>query len=171
MVAILLISLAALSPLPSGGAAAAPVHASPQVRPRGVADPRLFVERIYAGYARARDAAPPAPTYAYSERLRRLFNAYDAWASQHDDLVGSLDFDWWINAQDWQIRNVRVSVERASAGRRTIVAHFVNMGRPETLRFRFVGANRRWYLDDVVSGTGSGDDGWTLSVLLAVRDE
>ena len=24
-------------------------------------------------------------------------------ARQHDDLVGALDFDWWINAQDWAI--------------------------------------------------------------------
>jgi hypothetical protein len=29
----------------------------------------------------------------------------------------------------------------------------------------------RWYLDEAVEGTGSGDDGWTLSALLQSREQ
>jgi hypothetical protein len=132
----------------------------------GVADPRAFVTATYARYQAHADTPPPDQSYAYSPRLRRLFNAYDAWQRQHQDLVGALDFDWWTNAQDWELSNLRLTVWNEGRALRWVIARFTNIDRHDEVRFRFVRQGARWYLDDAVEGTGRGDHGWTLSALL-----
>ena len=153
----ILLGLAAL-------ALALPAAANAQVD-----DPRAFVAATYARYARAANDPPAEPVRAYSPRLRALFAAYERWARAHDDLVGALDFDWWVNAQDWEIHGVAVTAGPGGANRRTILARWTNYGRTDSSRFLFVRIGRRWYLDDVVNGTGREPDGWTLSALLRQR--
>ena len=133
---------------------------------RGVAEPRAFVAATYARYQARPDTPPPNQGYAYSPRLRRLFAGYDAWQRAHNDEVGSIDFDWWTNAQDWELSNLRLSVLNEGRALRWIIARFDNAGRHDEVRFRFVRQGARWYLDDAMQGTGSGDNGWTLSALL-----
>lgn len=165
------------SALFSGGLQAAPPPAAaPEVviadmRIAGVADPRAFVAATYARYRASPNVPPPDQSYAYSPRLKALFDAYDSWSRQHEDLVGALDFDWWTNAQDYSIRNLSYRVIAEGPDLRWIVARFDNHGRHEEIRFRFVRADRRWYLDDAMQGTGGGDNGWTLSALLQSREE
>jgi len=137
---------------------------------RGVEDPRAFVARTYAAYQRGPEAAIEWPAFAYSPRLRALFGAYDRWTRAHDDLVGSLDFDWWINAQDWELHDVAVTERASGPNRRIVTARFRNIDRAEEIRFLFVRIGRRWYLDDAVQGSGHGGDGWTLSALLRQRE-
>lgn len=137
----------------------------------GVSDPRGFVSSTYADYQAHPDRPPSDQTYAYSPRLRRLFRAYHAWQRQHQDLVGSLDFDWWTNAQDYELRNVRVTQRPAGANRRWVVARFDNLDRHDEVRFLFVRLRGRWFLDDAMQGTGRGGNGWTLSALLRSREE
>jgi hypothetical protein len=137
---------------------------------RGIEDPRVFVEGMYRDYLDP-VSGPEWPAYAYSDRLRALFDEYDAWQRQHDDVVGSLDFDYWINAQDWQLSNVSVTETAQDDNRRTEVARFTNVDRAEEIHFLFVRQGERWYLDDAVQGSGHGDYGWTLSELLRERQE
>jgi hypothetical protein len=138
--------------------------------PRGVDDPRAFVQRTYALYQNTGgDGQVEWPAYAYSPRLKALFDAYDRWARGHDDLVGSLDFDWWINAQDWELHDVAVTARATGPGLMTVTARFRNIDRREEVRFLFVRRQGRWYLDDAVQGSGHGDNGWTLSALLRER--
>ena len=134
---------------------------------RGVADPRAFVATVYARYQAHPDRPPADLRHIYSPRLRALFAGYDAWQRRHHGEVGSIDFDWWTNAQDYQLRNVRVTEgRRAGADQRWITAAFDNFDRHDAVRFRFVRLQGRWYLDEATQGTGSGDHGWTLSALL-----
>jgi hypothetical protein len=137
---------------------------------RGVEDPRAFVEQFYAAYETYPNG-PEWPAFAYSDRLRALFEAYETWTADHEDLVGALDFDWWVNAQEWELSDVRVTESRPSANRRVVAARFSNAGRPDEVRFLFVREGSRWYLDDAIEGTGRGDGGWTLSALLRERAE
>ena len=137
--------------------------------PRGIEDPEAFVRAHYALYARAANDPPPEPAHIYSARLVPLFADYEAWARAHDDLVGSLDFDWWVNAQDWEIGDLRIVASETGPDRRAIIVHWTNYGRADTNRFLFVREGGRWYLDEVVNGSGGGDDGWTLTVLLRQR--
>jgi len=150
---------------PGSGPTAAPVEAA-----RGVEDPRAFVVQTFAAYQR-NPSGPEWPAFAYSDRLRALFDAYEQWAAAHEDLVGSLDFDWWVNAQDWLLSDVRVTERRQGPNRRTVAARFTNAGRRDEVRFLFVRQGGRWYLDDANEGTGRGDGGWTLSALLRERPE
>lgn len=133
---------------------------------RGVTDPRAFVAATYARYQAHPDRPPPSQAFAYSLRLRQLFAGYDAWQLRHSDDVGSIDFDWWTNAQDYRIRNLAYRVINEGPALRWVVARFDNYDRHDEVRFRFVRQGARWYLDDAMQGTGSGDNGWTLSALL-----
>ena len=117
------------------------------------------------------DAPIPEQRQAYSARLAALFEAYDAWQRAHEDLVGSLDFDWWANAQDWEIRGVSIVEFNFPGERKVIEAHWRNYDRADSSRFFFIRENGRWALDDVINGSGRGDDGWTLSALLQAREE
>jgi hypothetical protein len=155
-------------------AASAPVAAEPSRRAApagGVADPRAFVAQVYGAYVRGHgERTPPEPAYAYSDRLRRLFEAYNAYqAANRGELVGALDFDWWVNAQDWSLSRVAVTQIDTGPGARTVIARWNNGERADSSRFLFVRERGRWYLDDAVNGSGAGDDGWTLSALLRER--
>ena len=145
---------------PANAAAAVPVQG------RGVDDPRALVEGQYRAYQTHTDSQVEAPTFAYSDRLKSLFDGYDAWQRQHQDEVGSIDFDWWINAQDWALHDVAITEADSGPDAKTVTAHFRNADRVEEVRFLFVRRNGRWFLDDAVQGSGHGDDGWTLSALL-----
>jgi hypothetical protein len=136
----------------------------------GVSHPRAFVAATYARYRAHPDVPPPDQSQVYSPRLRALFAAYGRDLGG-GDLVGALDFDWWTNAQDYRIANVRLTERRGGPGRLTIVARFDNYGRHDEVRFLFVRIGNRWYLDDAVQGSGRGGDGWTLSALLRERPQ
>jgi hypothetical protein len=149
-------------------AALGPAAAEPARR--GVADPRDFVARTYGAYRSDPHRTPPESRFIHSARLAALFAAYDRDLSG-GDLVGALDFDWWVNAQDWAISEVRVTQIAEGPGRRIVIARWRNRDRVDSSRFHFVRWRGRWYLDDVVNGTGSGSDGWTLSALLRERPQ
>jgi len=155
------------------GWAAAPAIATAAVQSgetrRGVDDPRAFIQSVYAAYARTPDRGPDEPTYAYSARLQRLVDAYEA-AYAGQDLVGAVDFDLWTNAQEWSVSNVVIDEEQEGADSRTILVRFRNWDRENVNRFRFVREGGRWYLDDIVNGAGVGGDGWTFSALLMERE-
>lgn len=137
----------------------------------GVPDPRAFVAATYARYQARPNVPPPDMRRVYSPELRQLFDRYDAWARRHPDVVGALDFDWWTNAQDYRIRNLSVTRLNEGPSLRWVIARFDNYDRHDEIRFRFVRLNGRWYLDDAMQGTGSGDNGWTLSALLRRRED
>lgn len=135
-------------------------------------DPRAFVAQTYATYARTPNSPPADQSFVYSARLRGLFDAYDAWQRQQENLIGSLDFDWWTNSQDWgEINVMALTEEPDGADQRTITSRIRNYDVESTIRFRFVREDGRWFLDDVIQGTGAGHAGWTLSTLLRERPE
>lgn len=167
-----LAALAALgAPASLSAAAGQATTRLPDYRERGVTDPRAYVAETYAAYRRAADepGLGPETDYAHSDRLRDLFEAHDA--AQDGERADPLDFDWWVNGQDWELGEVALAEEQDGPDRRTIVARFTNFGRATTSRFQFVRQSGRWFLDDIVNGTGSGDGGWTLSALLRQRPE
>ena len=133
----------------------------------GTIDPLAFVAHNYFAYQHSDDEAVPIGDRINSRRLRALFAAYDAAASP--DEVGAIDFDWWVNGQDWSLSDVLFAEEEGGPHRRVIAARFRNFARPSLIRFHFVEEDGRWFLDDVMSGDGRGPDGWTLSALLGQR--
>ena len=111
------------------------------------------------------------PEQSYSPRLRALFAAYEAWTASQDGLIGALDFDWWVNAQDWGIADVGVSETIESTRRRIETVRFRHGDRRDEIRLVFVREGGRWYLDEAIEGSGRDGNGWTLSDLLRARPE
>ena len=165
----LALALAAAALNFAGAVIAVPAHRAAHAR--GVDDPRAFIAQRLAGYRTTTEHVPPDPVWAYSPRLSALAAAYARWERRHHDEVGSIDFDWWINAQDWELSHITATAADTGPNARTVTARWQNSDRADSSRFLFVRIAGRWYLDDVVNGTGHGDDGWTLSNLLAHPDQ
>ena len=138
--------------------------------PRGVEDPRRFVLDTYRAFARS-EQSMAWPEHSYSARLRELFADYETWTAAQDGLIGELDFDWWVNAQDWGIADVGVSETIESPRRRVETVRFLHGDRRDEIRLVFVREGERWFLDEAIEGSGSQGDGWTLSDLLRARPE
>jgi hypothetical protein len=152
------IVLAALGSAALSASSAAPAAGAP----RGVADPRAFVESVYrTGLSDGDDEAEPV----YSRRLAALFAADRRDAGGE---VGRIDFSYWTSSQEFEIRSVRVTEEPVErrADRRVIVADVDNMGQRVLNRFYFERTGGRWFLDDVRNVEAPGDGGWTLSLIL-----
>jgi hypothetical protein len=113
------------------------------------ADPSGFAERYESGFM--------------SVRLRDLFAAYEANASQ--DEVGAIDFDPFINAQDYSISDVTIVSETIDGDRATVVAAFTNFDRRDELTYSLVREDGTWKIDDIESKNG--DYPWVLSALLS----
>ena len=125
-----------------------------------IADPAKFVSDVYKKYMA--NAHYEAPSDIYTPRLKRLF---DEDRRKANGEVGCVDFDFWLNGQDFSIRKQPdVTGKSSSPGRQTAIATFVNIRTPMEIQFDFVRIDGKWLLDDVHSLKG---ERWTLSKLLS----
>lgn len=134
--------------------------------PSKIDDPIAFVKEIYGHYAAHKSGTDyTAPDDVYTPRLKALFVRDEKWAKGE---VGCLEFDFWVNGQDYELKNVRVS-SRPVAGhpdRMVVIATFLNLGTPDEIHFDFQQIGGKWLLDDVHSVGGKAAERWTLSKLL-----
>ena len=125
-------------------------------------DPKSFVTEVYRRYAAAQSTHSDytAPEDIYTPRLGKLIRDDRRKAKGE---VGCLDFDFWVNGQDWTISNVTITRADEGQERTTVIAKFVNLGDPEEIHFDFRRNAGRWLLDDVHSVLAHR---WTLSEIL-----
>lgn len=127
-----------------------------------ILDPAKFVSDVYSHYSdrRSRDYVPPADIY--TPRLKALF-AEDKRRAGGE--VGCIEFDFWTNAQDFSLRNVRVTSQDVPnhPDQKIVIATFENLRTPEEVHFDFQKVGGKWLLDDVHSLK---KETWTLSKLL-----
>jgi hypothetical protein len=150
-----ILALAISLTLLASGAVCAPA------RPSAISDPKTFVQETYRRLATDNDYAPPQGIY--TPRLQQLF---DLEAREAGGEVGRIDFDFWTNAQDWELHDIKVSSEpvEGAPGRRIVTARFRNLDRNEVILFYFQKIGTRWLLDDVRSDGGT--ERWVLSIIL-----
>ena len=129
-------------------------------RSQPAADPGRLITAIYDSYMQPGDG-PDYPPNLYSRRLQALIEA-DRNATPPGD-VGHLDFDVFVNGQDWKLSKLRIVTLSRSATRAQVRVNFVNMGTPSELVFDLIFENGAWSIDEVRS---VGDKGWTLSDIL-----
>jgi hypothetical protein len=124
-------------------------------------DPAKFVADVYTHIVAGSHSYAP-PDDVYTPRLAALF-ALDT--KEAGGEVGRLDFDPWTNAQDYDVKSVKISTRAVESGptRRIVVAQFNNIGRPEEIHFYFEETRDGWKLDDIRS---VGGEKWTLSLIL-----
>jgi hypothetical protein len=126
-----------------------------------VADPEAFVREVYRHFS-ANESGYSPPSDIYTPRLKALFVRDERWAKGE---VGCLDLDFWVNGQDWELKNVRITSSDAKGrpDRRTIIANFLNIGQANEIHFEFQNIQGKWLLDEVRCVRGGV---WTLSKLL-----
>ena len=124
---------------------------------QGFEDPVAFVRERFANYQRG-EAPQSWPDRPYSPRLARLFELL----AQEEGGEERIEFDWWVNGQDFELDAVEVVLEQDRGDRRTVLARWRNFGQADASRFLFVRRDGRWYLDEVISTTSD----WRLSRVL-----
>jgi hypothetical protein len=129
-----------------------------------ILDPGNFVSEVYNHYAanEHRSTAYVPPADIYTPRLKALF-AEDKRRAGGE--VGCIEFDFWTNAQDSGLHNVRVTSQDVAnhPDQKVVIATFVNLREPQEIHFDFQKVGGKWLLDDVHSLK---DQPWTLSKLL-----
>ena len=124
-----------------------------------IQDPVAFVKDVY--FQTSKNARYEPPTDIYTPRLKALFEEDKRRAKGE---VGCIDFVFWTNGQDSQLKNVQVTGKAVDGkpDRMLVVATFVNGGRQE-IHLDFQKLGDKWLLDDAQSLVG---ERWVLSKLL-----
>jgi hypothetical protein len=125
-------------------------------------EPKNFVTEVYrrliAAESGARSYFPPDDIY--TPRLEKLLRDDRRKAKGE---VGCLDFEFWVNGQDYKLTNLAITSTVQGPDRNTVIAKFQNLGTPEEIHFDFRRNAGRWRLDDVQSVLG---ERWILSEIL-----
>lgn len=125
-------------------------------------DPKTFVTDVYRRLiaTRSGDFSYIPPDDIYSPRLAKLFRDDRRKAKGE---VGCLEILFWVNGQDYVIRDLIVTGADQGPDRQTVTAKFMNIDRTEEIHFDFLRNGRRWLLDEVQSASATP---WKLSELL-----
>lgn len=135
-----------------------PVAAAPPV----FEDPAGLVAYAYEAYG-SEDASTIDHTELYSPSLLALFEA-DAERTP-EGYVGALDFDPFVNGQDYQIEDLAIVAPVIDGDQATVIATFTNLGERQEMRFTLVRRAEGWKIDDIEALAGAYT--WRLSTLLA----
>jgi hypothetical protein len=127
-------------------AAAFALSVTPAVA-QSFATPEAVIEALYAGYGPAYDY-PPEATPLRSARLNQLF-AKDAEEAKGE--IGRIDFDPFVNGQDYQLTKLEIAEPYYVAGKAVVRVTFENMGYPNELGFLLIEEDG-WKIDDVWNG-------------------
>src|SRR5215813_7864739 len=119
-----------------------------------------MITAIYKQYQGKGD--PKIPESIHSARLRGLMAADRKQTPKGE--VGRLDFDPFVNGQDWEIKKLVVTETERKGDRATVRATFDNFDEPREIEFQLVRQQRRWLIDDVASRI---KPRWTLSKILS----
>ena len=63
--------------------------------------------------------------------------------------VGLLDFDPFIDAQDWEIASFDIAVDDSSSGKTVATVKFTNIDKPVTVRLDLVKLGNGWRIADI----------------------
>ncbi|MCX5520866.1 DUF3828 domain-containing protein [Kaistia defluvii] len=121
-------------------------------------DPRAFVAAIYARYENGGDGVP----LGNAETVRALFEPRlaERMVADSDEAaaagdVGKLDGDPFVDAQDWDLSDVRVDVEAGTPDTADGHVSFRNFGEPKRIELRLVRLEQGWRIRDVFWNEGS----------------
>ncbi len=124
-------------------------------------DPVSAIDAIYKAYGVKADAAPDVGA-VYSHRLQQLIDADRE--STPEGEVGKIDWDVFVDGQDWEISQLKVAPVSEAGDHAQVVARFNNFAEPKEILFDLVREDGRWLVDDVRSTTKG--KRWTLSKIL-----
>jgi Protein of unknown function (DUF3828) len=112
-----------------------------------------FVTDIYNGYkgndspGRALDSDPVIRRY-FEPSLATLMIKDRKRAAKRGE-VGTLDFDPFVNAQDWQIPAFDIAVSDTASGQAVATVKFSNQGKPTVVSLDLVTIKNEWRIRDI----------------------
>ena len=122
-------------------------------------DPLALIKAIYATYATDNDN--PALENTYSTRLQALIDK-DARDTPEGE-VGRIDWDVFINGQDWKLSKLKIALVSKTADRAQVRATFKNFDEANDMLFDLVRENGAWRIDDIQATL---KPRWTMSKIL-----
>lgn len=147
----LMLSLSAAAVLAACQREPETVEASPEEADaaRAMADPASVVQRFYDLYLVADGQIPPlAEAVPWSAQMSADLQAMFARSQAQGEPI--LDFDPIIDAQDYQLSDVRAATEAIVEGSHASVrASFTNAGQHEEVLYDLVWQDDRWKVDNV----------------------
>jgi hypothetical protein len=123
--------------------------------------PRALLEYAYAPYATGN--FEDDSDVLYTRALKDLFAAAEA--NTGEDEVGPVDFDVFVNAQDFELSELAIGEPTPEGQGVTVPVTFKNFGDPQSLRFHLVQEGPGWKIDDIECLTPGSE--WRLTSLLA----
>jgi len=124
------------------------------------ADPVKLITTIYQAYTAA-TLQPDLPN-VYSRHLQELIDS-DLKKTPPGD-AGTIDWDVFIDGNNWEISNLRITLVSRSERRAAVQASFDNFHKPRRVRFDLIREKGRWRVNDVSSLRKGGR--WTMSKIL-----
>jgi hypothetical protein len=123
--------------------------------------PRALLEFAYKAYS-TKDFSDNTQDL-YSTGLKALFDA-DAARTPAGE-IGALDFDVFVNGQDYQLSGLAIDDPVISGDKANEAVNFKNFDTAQSLQFYLLKQKDGWKIDDIESLTP--DAKWRLSELLA----
>jgi len=90
----------------------------------------------------------------FADDLAQLMIADDAVAEKHGD-VPQLDGDPFVDAQDWDIKDIAIHIDSETADRAKATVTFLNFKKPDTVHLDLVQTPKGWRISDIVWREGS----------------
>lgn len=117
------------------------------------AEAQKFLEAIYKQYVGLNTPGVPLGNNEvlfnyFTPELAALIAA-DASQAQKNDEVPALDGDPFVGAQDWDIKDVSVTVKDAGPGKALGLASFANMGEKQVVELDLRKLPQGWRIDEI----------------------
>lgn len=113
--------------------------------------PEQVIAALYAPYMKPADQIVYSDLDNPSLRSARLNLLYQADEREAGDGIGRLDFDPYVNGQDFEITNLRIGEAYLAGGRAVVRVNFDNMSSPQELGYLLIWEDHGWRIDDVWS--------------------
>jgi hypothetical protein len=113
----------------------------------------VFVTDIYAAYkgkdAKGHPLDDEGAIRRYFEPSLAALMVKDQKIAAKRGEVGLLDFDPFIDAQDWEISTFDIAVDDGAPGKATATVKFSNFDKPQTVRLDLVKLKNEWRIADI----------------------
>jgi Protein of unknown function (DUF3828) len=117
------------------------------------ASARAFVTDIYDAYkgkdAKGHPLDNESAIRRYFEPSLAALMVKDQKIAAKRGEVGLLDFDPFIDAQDWEISNFDIAVDDSAPGKASATVKFTNFNKPATVRLDLVKVKNDWRIADI----------------------
>jgi hypothetical protein len=115
--------------------------------------PRDFVTAIYDAYkgkdAKGRPLDDDAAIRRYFEPKLAAAMIKDRRAAARRQEVGTLDFDPFVDAQDWEIASFDIAVNDAGSGKASATVKFANAGSNSTVVLDLIKVKGAWRISNI----------------------